>query len=61
MYTSYMDDVFSPRVDKDAFLFDNPEEIPASGNIDPLDEVKSVCLSCGRTNGDHDPSCTEDL
>ena len=62
MHGEYLDEELFPRKrDKDAFLFDNPEELPTSGNEDPLDSVKHVCLACGRANGEHDSSCSENF
>ena len=55
------DEIFPSFKDKDAHLFDDLVEIPVSGNIDPLDRVKHVCLSCGCINGNHTVDCTEDL
>lgn len=42
-------------------LFDDIDDTSVSGNEDPLDNVKSVCLSCGGVNGQHSSSCDEDF
>ena len=58
----YLEDKEMYKQQQEDILFDNvDEELPASGNEDPLDSVKSVCLSCGCANGEHSPSCDEDF
>jgi len=55
-------EMYGRQQDDDVILFDSiDEELPVSGNEDPLDSVKSVCLSCGCANGEHSPSCDEDF
>lgn len=55
------DDLFLPKVDKDANLFDDPDNTLVSGNKDLADSIKHVCLCCGGINGQHSVDCEESI
>lgn len=57
MYGDPVELDFEPEKDDDHCLFDGSDELTVSGNEDPMDSIKHVCLECGGTNGNHHIDC----